>query len=139
MSAPARRSFWAESRQACRSAPCAVSRSCWSVTPPASLKSPEGPAGPEACAPPVPEPDAWGLAAGSGAAPVETGAVGGAALCAPTFVEVLGPTEPPPCVPVAWPSLRGRGCVEACCPAGGAEAAACPAGGFGGSDAYFSA
>ena len=77
MSAPARRSFWAESRQACRSPPPVVSRTCCKVVSPASFVSPDGPAG-AAVAPAEPEPEACGLDAASGAAPVATGAVGGA-------------------------------------------------------------
>ncbi len=78
MSAPARRSFWAESRQACRSPPPVVSRTCCKVVSPASLVSPEGPAGAAGAPPAEPEPEACGLEAASGAAPVATGVVGGA-------------------------------------------------------------
>ena len=79
MSAPARRSFWAESRQACRSPPPVVSRTFCKVVSPASLVSPEGPAGAAGALPAEPEPEACGLEAASGAAPVATGVVGGAA------------------------------------------------------------
>src|SRR3546814_19006516 len=50
---------------------------------------------------PLDEPVAWGVEAGSGAAPVVAGAVGGADPWELVSVEVLGPTLPPPCLPGA--------------------------------------
>src|SRR3546814_8821081 len=47
---------------------------------------------------PLDEPVAWGVEAGSGAAPVVAGAVGGADPWELVSVEVLGPTLPPPCL-----------------------------------------
>ena len=79
MSAPARRSFWAEFAAGLPIAAAGlVSRTCCKVASPASLVSPDGPAG-AAVAPAEPEPEACGLDAASGAAPVATGVVGGAA------------------------------------------------------------
>src|SRR4051812_24768777 len=118
MSAPARRIFCAPSRQAWRSPPPARSRTSCSVAPPGSLVSGPGP-GAAACAAP-PEPEACGLEAASGALPVATGAVGGAAGCEEGLLELPPLVEPPPCVPgfaaCCWPPLCGAAPVAGAAP-----------------------